>query len=1111
MFCATCRSVTLIAIAAAAWLSALLDLGPAVGRAQEIRINELLSSNGATPADENGDFPDWFELFNPTPDAVSLDGWGVSDDAKRPFKWVLRDAVIESGEHLLLFASGKDRQPARVDSLGPETIPGLRLWLRADAVSANSSTQVRRDGTTVYVRQWRDQSGSGNHAVQTTDASQPTWLATGPTGTPALRFDGVDDQLRLPRPLATNSFSLLAVFSTARPHETDPEGKTGVGGVAGQRYLFGAQHGGDSNAGTGLSVGTNGVAVYEHGSGYMPALAVFSGPLGPGNVLVGVHYDAKQLSLDVQGLAARAGMASPRVLVTAPVEIGLGAYGAFDGALAEVLLYDRPLAENERLGLARYLADKYGIAVAQPRHTNFQLSSQGEELQLTRPDASVADSVRFGPIARDISYGRQPDGSNAFVFFREPTPGAPNSTPGATELLDAPVFSHPGGFHANGFDLRLSITNADARIHYTLDGSDPDETSPRHTEPLRIASRIGTPNDISMIPTVPGGPPPAGEVFKGWVVRARAFKPGTLPSPTVTRTFWVDPRERARYSLPVVSLTTDRANLFDRATGIYVAGDAPNGNYSQRGPEWERPAHVELYETDNQPAFAQEIDVKIHGNTSQGFPIKGLDLDATGGRGRQPFRYRLFPDRARGEFEHVLLRPTGHDQPTAFMRDELMQSLAAETDAESQAARACVLFINGEYWGLHYLKEKEDAEFVAHYADRAEDAIDYLEGYAAPKAGDTMHYQAMIDFIATHDLADPAHYARVATLMEVPNYIDYKACEIFFYRWDIGNHRLWRPRTPDGRWRWLQFDNDVGWGGFWAEQPAWLFNMLAADLTPDASLHGHNNEVTTFLLRHLVRNAQFRRDFVNRFQDLLNTLFLPSHTQGRIDQMASVLAPEMAEHTRRWRSPASLADWQNNVRYLRMYAVNRPANMREHLRQYFRLDPSCTFTAGVRPPQAGALRLNTLEIREPADQPWSGLYFQRHPVTVRAEPRPGFRFDRWDGLPGVSTNEVTLLLNGDFALAARFAPDPAAQPRFTRIRRSGATSVELTVTGPPRGRFQLESSDDLSAWSTRQSLELDDAGSAVIPEPVTTAPRHQFYRLRGSDGPSGWRRSSVAR
>jgi len=1111
VFCMTCRSVSLIAIAAAAWLSALLDLDPAVGRAQEIRINELMSSNGANPADENGDFPDWFELFNPTSDAVSLDGWGVSDDVRRPFKWVFRNAVLGAGEHLLLFASGKDRQPASVDSMGPDTISGLRLWLRADAVNPNSSTQVRRDGTTVYVRQWRDQSGAGNHAVQTTGANQPTWLAAGPTGTPALRFDGVDDQLRLPRPLATNSFSLLAVFRTTRPHETDPEGKTGVGGVAGQRYLFGAQHGGDANAGAGLSVGTNGVAVYEHGSGYMPALAVYAGPLGSGNVLVGVHYDAKQLSLDVQGLAARTGMVSPRVLVTAPVEIGLGAYGAFDGDLAEVLLYDRPLAENERRGLARFLADKYGIVVAQPRHTNFQLSSKGEDLQLTRPDATIADSLRFGPIPRDISYGRQPDGSGGFVFFREPTPGSPNTTPGATELLDAPVFSHPGGFHANGFDLRLSITNADARIHYTLDGSDPDETSPRHTEPLRIATRIGTPNGISMIPTVPGGLPPAGEVFKAWVVRARALKPGALPSPTVTRTFWVDPRGRSRYSLPVVSLATDRANLFDHAIGIYVPGDAPNGNYSQRGPEWERPAHVELYETDNQPAFAQEIDVKIHGNTSQGFPIKGLDLDGTGGRGRQQFRYRLFPDRAREKLEHFLLRPAGHDQPTAFMRDELMQSLAAETGAESQAARACVLFINGEYWGLHYLKEKEDAQFVAHYADRAEDAIDYLEGYASPKAGDTLHYQAMIDFIATHDLADPAHYAHVATLMEVPNYIDYKACEIFFYRWDIGNHRLWRPRTPDGRWRWLQFDNDVGWGGFWAEQPAWLFDMLAADLTPDGSLHGHNNEITTFLLRHLMRNAQFRRDFVNRFQDLLNTLFLPSHTQARIDQMASVLAPEMAEHTRRWRSPGSLADWQNNVHYLRMYARNRPAAMREHLRQYFRLDPSCTFTGGVRPSQAGALRLNSLELREPADQPWSGLYFQRHPITVRAEPRPGFRFDRWDGLPGVTTNEVTLLLNGDFALTAQFAPDRATQPRFARIRRSGAGSVELTVAGAPHASLQLESSEDLSAWSTRQSLELDDAGYAVITEPLATPPRHQFYRLRSSDGTSGCCGCSVAR
>ena len=72
----------------------------------------------------------------------------------------------------------------------------------------------------------------------------------------------------------------------------------------------------------------------------------------------------------------------------------------------------------------------------------------------------------------------------------------------------------------------------------------------------------------------------------------------------------------------------------------------------------------------------------------------------------------------------------------------------------------------------------------------------------------------MIQLLQTQDVRAPANYAQVQTFMEVPNYLDYKIAEIFNYRWDIGNHRLWRPRTLDGRWRWVQFDNDVGFGGF---------------------------------------------------------------------------------------------------------------------------------------------------------------------------------------------------------------------------------------------------------------------------------------------------------
>lgn len=1071
---------------------------PRLQAAGTVIVNELMSSNGATLADESGAFPDWFELLNPGTEAVDLTGWGISDDLTKPFKWTLRRGTLEPGGYLVVFASGKDRQADTVTALAPDSLPGLELWLRADAVNPADATQVRTTDGGIFLRRWQDGTGHGHDAVSASDATQPLWLPQGLDGHPALRFDGANDQLLLPAPPATNSFCLVAVFRTSQSHEIDPENANGVGGVSGQRYLFGAQHGGDANSGAGLSVGTNGISVYEHGSSYMPALAVSAAPVGSGAVVVAVNYDDRHVSLDVQGVEVRSGLTSPRAAVTAPIEIGAGAYGAFGGDLAEVLLYRRALSADERQAIARHFATRYGIRITAPLHTNFQLSAAGEELLLTRPDSTTADYVHFGAIARDVSWGRQPDGTGAFLYFAKATPGGPNATPGSTELLGAPEFSQPGGFHAAAIELALSVDNRGATIRYTLDGAEPTIDSPTYSQPLTLRSRAGTPNDLANIPTVPSGPVAAGEVMKAWVVRARAFKTGALPGPVATRTFWIDARGTARYTVPVISLATDRANFFDDTIGIYVPGRAPNGNYSQRGPEWERPVHVEFYEPNGTLAFAQEAGVKVHGNTSQYMPIKGLDLDGTSGLGRQPFKHRIFPDRNRTEFEHFLLRPSGQDQGTAFMRDELAQSLGAENGAESQAARPCVVFVNGEYWGLHYLKEKEDAEFVAFYGDHPADDIDYLEGYAAPRAGDLAHYQAMIDFIGTHPLAVATNYAVVQTRMEVADYIDYKVCEIFFYRWDIGNHRLWRPRTPEGRWRWLQFDNDVSWGGFWAEQPAWGFNMLAADLTPSGSLHDHNNETTTFLLRRLMESPEFRRDFINRFQDLLNTLFLPAHTMARVDQMAAALQPEMAEHTRRWRAPGTFTDWLNNIAYLRQYATNRPTWARQQLRDWFGLQAPCRFTVSVQPADAGRIRLNTLELAPPTNTPWSGLYFQGHPVRLAALPKPGWRFAGWDGLFGVRTNALELVLNGDYGISARFEPDPEARPRLVAVTPTQDGRLTLHATARPGMTFALEASDNLDSWAILvPTLAPSPDGSIETSILLSPADPRRFYRLRG--------------
>ena len=217
----------------------------------------------------------------------------------------------------------------------------------------------------------------------------------------ALGFDGTDDYVTIGttgRP--TDTFSFGGWFKTSVTHEIDAQTDSGVGGVYNQRYAFEPRHGGDLDAGAGLSIGTNGISVYEHGSNYMPATAVCATNLGEDWNHIMIVYNNKQPTIYLNGRAVCTGLSSPRATVYAPVQLGGMAYGYFEGLMDEVRIYNRVLsaAEIKRLAARR--------KVWNPNPLNGAICKDlWVTLSWSPGDFALSHDVYFGESFEDVEAG----------------------------------------------------------------------------------------------------------------------------------------------------------------------------------------------------------------------------------------------------------------------------------------------------------------------------------------------------------------------------------------------------------------------------------------------------------------------------------------------------------------------------------------------------------------------------------------------------------------------------------------------------------------------------------------------------------------------------------
>lgn len=586
----------------------------------------------------------------------------------------------------------------------------------------------------------------------------------------------------------------------------------------------------------------------------------------------------------------------------------------------------------------------------------------------------------------------------------------------ALNQVDPPIFSHNSGFYNEPFELTITHSDPEAIIIYTLDGSEPDlatvdsGSAYRQTyiykHPIHLKSRKGEPNLFSEIKTtgyvydwLPEWTEPLGEVFKASVVRAKAVKPNTISNYIHTATYFIDNEIEFRYAdLPVISLVGDYRDLFDPATGIYVPGVNPESITDQNFFEdWRRPAHIQFFDLNRTDGFRGYYEIRVQGHTSRSSPQKGLHVIACSELGDSLIHYTLFSNRQGrasdiSHFKRFILRAWGSARiwPVIFA-DSYHQMLVHNKDLDVQSYRPVIVFINGEYWGLHELREanKNSWYYQFHYGiDRNDPGIDIFYSEAGEaNEGVSDHRNQLWSFVRANDMADDKNFSEVTGMMDIQNFIEYIIHSTFTGKrdWPQQNEAKWRIRKSNDKWRWIQFDMDQGISDWSAPE----YSMIEAVMVTNP----HK------LLVELMNNQQFKRRFINTYADWMNTVFTTHAEMDLFNTMAGELAPYIDEFVHRWPFDQEHS-WESGLAYGRNL-INRRRELRlEQLKSFFQLS-DVILTLDMLNSNQGHIRVNTINISDSSPgvkdkaYPWTGNYFIGIPIELKAYPKDGYRFAGW--------------------------------------------------------------------------------------------------------------------
>jgi len=507
-------------------------------------------------------------------------------------------------------------------------------------------------------------------------------------------------------------------------------------------------------------------------------------------------------------------------------------------------------------------------------HTNFKLSS-GKGLFIYKEEQLI-DSLFIYSIPRGSSYGR--GNLNSHFYYTNPTPGAPNDNNGIREVSLNPSFSTEGGVYNNVTSLEIKIEGS-GTIYYTTDGSIPTNSSTKYTDPISLSNTT--------------------------VIRAVSYENNKKNSEVITNSYIIN----ENHSVPVMSISMPESKFQNISSNTYGHNTTP--------------AHAELFEEDT--SFSLDCGFKLFGGQSRELPKKSFALKFNSSYSGGKLNYKVFDNKDLVEFNTLVLRSGSQDQTSSMIRDEFNSTMLINYGTlDAQACKPIVLYVNGRYWGVYFIREKIDSDFIENNYN-VSGPTNIMNSKLGKEEGSNSRLINLRNFILNNDISEEANYEYVKTQINVENYADYWAYLFILNSTDLHNLRYYNNNNVDsGRIRMIVYDTDYSFYNTGLNYMSFIQNPGFLLSPPD-----------TTIIKGLMQTPQFKELILERISYYLKNVWTEEHINETYNYLIESITPEMRRNAERWGQ--DYGKWENSIRALKKSIDSRRNAVKSVSLSYFQL------------------------------------------------------------------------------------------------------------------------------------------------------------------------------